>query len=230
MSLRKAGAIASGIVLAIAASSLRIGAESGRTLSSPGSAVSGEPIGPPPEAAIGGTSMVPPLFIGDAPPGPGFGGAVVAFNRGPGVPIGPRFAGVVGFEPEPGLQFGIVLRGVDLTPEQQARVLAIMDSYRPAFQKLFDQLRSTNEAMADRLLAEGTMQAHDFDSDVKSVTGLREQLMREGLNAALELRQVLTADQLAKASTVSKRLKELQSETRALLGDPAIAPAMMPPP
>jgi len=162
------------------------------------------------------------------PRGPGFGGAVVAF--GPGLPMGPRFAGVAGFEPEPGLQLGMVLRGVDLSAEQRERVRAIMDSYRPAFQNLFDQIRSTNEAMADRLLAEGSMQAQDFDSDVNTVTGLREQLMREGISAALELRQVLTADQLAKASTVSQRLKQLQSEMRTLLGDPAIAPAMMPPP
>ena len=78
--------------------------------------------------------------------------------------------------------------------------------------------------MTDRLFSTGALQAGDFDADVKAVTGLREQLMREGLAVALELRQVLTADQLAKASAVSQRLKELQSEMRALLGDPGTMP------
>jgi Spy/CpxP family protein refolding chaperone len=152
---------------------------------------------------------------------------VACAGPGPGMlgpPMGPPPMGGGPAEPEPGLQFGLLLRGLGLSTDQQTQVRTILESHRPKLQSLFGQLRSSNDAMRDRLLSTGAIQAGDFDADVKAVTGLREQLMREGLAVALELRQVLTADQLAKASAVSQRLKELQSEMRALLGDPGTMP------
>jgi Spy/CpxP family protein refolding chaperone len=139
-------------------------------------------------------------------------------------PLGPPPMAAGAMEPEPGMQFGLVLRGLGLTAEQQSRVRTILDGHRPALQSLFGQLRNTSDAMADRLFRTDAVQAKDFDADVKTVTGLREQLMREGLAVALELRQVLTPEQLAKAATVSQRLKELQGEMKSLLGDPGTMP------
>jgi Spy/CpxP family protein refolding chaperone len=48
---------------------------------------------------------------------------------------------------------------------------------------------------------------------------LREQLAQEGLKVALEVRAVLTPEQLIKAGEIKDRMRALHSEMRGLLRD-----------
>jgi len=122
--------------------------------------------------------------------------------------------GGMGLEPGPGMMFPMILRSIGMSAEQQTKVQAIMDAHRPRFQELFGQLRAAHEdVMAD-----------DLNAPVKRAAGLRDQLTQEGIDVALEVRGVLTADQLAKAADVRQRLGTLRAEMKKLLGDPPLMP------
>jgi hypothetical protein len=71
--------------------------------------------------------------------------------------------------------------------------------------------------MADKLFAPGDVRAEDLTSQIQRVAQLREQLMQEGLKVALEVRAVLTPQQLAKATELKERMRALHTEMRELL-------------
>jgi Spy/CpxP family protein refolding chaperone len=110
----------------------------------------------------------------------------------------------------------LVLKGVDLTPEQETRVQEIMAAHRPTLQTLFQQMRETHEELSAKLFTPGDVQEADLTPYLQRTAQLREQLMQEGLKVALEVRSVLTAEQLAKAAALKSRMKALHSEWRSL--------------
>lgn len=132
-----------------------------------------------------------------------------------GQPRGPMRGGggMDGF----GMMLPAVLRSVNLTPEQDAQVRQILASHRPAFTTLWQQLRGIQEAMADKLFAAGTVLPGDFTPMLQQSAQLREQLLQEALKVALDVRAVLTPEQLAKAAQVKDRLRALRAEERTLL-------------
>jgi Spy/CpxP family protein refolding chaperone len=117
----------------------------------------------------------------------------------------------------PGMMLPLLLKGVNLTTEQQTRVRGIMDTHRPTLHTLFQQLRTAHEEMANKLFAPGAVQAGDLTPQVQHIAQLREQLMQEGLKVTLEVREVLTAEQLAKAAEIKQRMQTLHQEMRNLL-------------
>ena len=142
-----------------------------------------------------------------------------------GGPMGGPGMGFAGPESDPGMMFGLMLRSVGLSAEQHTKTRSIMETHRPRFQTLFARLRTTNEAMTSRMFTAGPLSMDDLQPQIDQVTRLREQLVQEGTRVALDLRAVLTPEQLAKAADVSQRLQALRAEMKSLLGDP-----MMPPP
>jgi hypothetical protein len=108
----------------------------------------------------------------------------------------------------------ILVRGANLSPEQQARVGAIMAARRATIHALIERLRKTEDDLADGLIAQGA--TTDFQGTVTRVSQLREQLFQESVRAAVEVRGVLTPDQLARATYVKDRLRTLQMEMRQL--------------
>jgi Spy/CpxP family protein refolding chaperone len=116
----------------------------------------------------------------------------------------------------PGMMLPLVLRGVDLTDEQEKQVHEIREAHRARFRSLFSELRAAQEEMADKLLAPGEMRAEDLTAQMQRVAQLRQQLMQEGLKVALEVRGVLTPAQLAKAAEIKERMRALYSEMRGL--------------
>src|SRR5262249_49565767 len=132
-----------------------------------------------------------------------------------GIPGGPM---VLGLEPDSAMTFVMVLHGLGLTADQHTRVRTIMERHRARLQDLFAQMRTAHEAFASRLLAPGSLTIDDLAPPIQQVTQLRAQVMTEGATLALELRGVLTADQLAKAQSISRRLQDLHGEIRKLLG------------
>ena len=119
----------------------------------------------------------------------------------------------------PGMMLPLLLRGANLTPEQKTQVHHIMDAHREAFQKLFSQLRTAQGGVTNKLFAPGELKAEDKDLtlQVQGITQIRQQLIQEGLKTALEVRGVLTPEQLAKAAQRKDRLQALHAEMRSLL-------------
>jgi periplasmic protein CpxP/Spy len=116
----------------------------------------------------------------------------------------------------PGMMLPMVLKGIDLTDAQEKQVHAIMQAHRATFGALFGELRTAQEEMADKLFVPGEVRAEDLRSQLQRVSQLREQLMQEGLQVALEVRGVLTPDQLAKAAELKERVRALHTEMRGL--------------
>ena len=131
------------------------------------------------------------------------------FGRGP---MGP--GGMMG--DGPGMMFPMLFKKMDPTPEQEAQVRKIMDDHRGAFRTLFEQLQAAHEGMADKLFTLGEVKDEDLAPQVQRISDLRKQLMQEGLKVTLEMRGVLTPEQLAKAAELKKRMQALHAEMRGL--------------
>ncbi len=117
-----------------------------------------------------------------------------------------------------GMMLPLFVKGAGLTEAQQAQVKQIVANHRPQFQGLVSQLRAAHTQLADKLYAPGPVKAEDLAPLTQQITQLRGQLAQEGLQVALEVRGVLTPEQLAKAGQTRKRFNELRAEMRGLLG------------
>jgi len=147
------------------------------------------------------------LLVAGAPARARMGGPMAMGGHGGGPGLG-----------DDPLMLPLLLRGVGLTADQHAKVKDILQSHRATFRSLFTQLQSAHEGMVAKLLAPGTVTADDLAPQMKQVVQLRQQLIQEGLAVAIQVRAVLTPDQLSKAADVRQRMTELRSEMQKLMG------------
>ncbi len=119
----------------------------------------------------------------------------------------------------PGMMLPMMLKKLNLTPEQDGRVHAIMDAHKPTFKALFTQLKAAHKDMAGRFFAPGRLTAEDLSTQTTNVKQLREQLMNEGVKVALEVREVLTPEQLAKAEELRGKMEAIHEQMRGVMGD-----------
>lgn len=112
----------------------------------------------------------------------------------------------------------LLVKGVGLTEAQQAQVKQIVEAHQAQFRALEAQLRSAREQLGEKLYAPGPLKADDVAPLMQQIGQLRGQLTQEALQVALEIRAVLTPDQLARAEQIQHRLRDLRGEMRSLLG------------
>jgi Spy/CpxP family protein refolding chaperone len=111
-----------------------------------------------------------------------------------------------------------LMKGVGLTEAQQTQVKQIVAAHQPQFEKLLSQLRATREQLAEKLFAPGPVKGEELAPLRQQLGHLRDQLTQEALQVALDIRGVLTPEQIAKAGQIRKRVNELRAEMRTLLG------------
>lgn len=117
---------------------------------------------------------------------------------------------------EGGMVLPFLIRSANLTPEQETKVHGILSAHRTATRNLLEQLRRSQDELADKLLAAGPVQTADLQPQLQQIGQLREQLLQDSAQIALEVRAILTPEQLAKAGQVKARMKQLQSEMHHL--------------
>jgi Spy/CpxP family protein refolding chaperone len=117
-----------------------------------------------------------------------------------------------------GIALPLLLRGANLTSDQKSQVQQIMANHRATFRDLFGQLRAAQDQMASKLFSTGRLQEADLAPQVQQIAQLRNQLADEGLRVVLEIRGVLTPEQLAKASQLKSQMQSLHSQMRSLWG------------
>jgi Spy/CpxP family protein refolding chaperone len=114
----------------------------------------------------------------------------------------------------------LMIRAANLTPEQQAKVRGIMSMHRTTTRPLVQQLRQAQQELGTKLLAPGPLQPADLQPQLGRISQLRDQLAQDGAQAALEVRAVLTPEQLARAAQTKERLSQLREEMRQLVQPP----------
>jgi Spy/CpxP family protein refolding chaperone len=111
----------------------------------------------------------------------------------------------------------LMIRAANLTPEQQTRVRAILSAHRASARPLIEQLRQAQQELGTKLLAPAPVQAADLQPQLQRIGQLRDQLAQDSASAALEVRAVLTPEQLARVAQTKDRIKQLREEMRQLM-------------
>jgi Spy/CpxP family protein refolding chaperone len=114
----------------------------------------------------------------------------------------------------------LMIRAANLTPDQQTRVRAILSAHRATARPLIEQLRQAQQELGGKLLAPGPVQAADLQPQLQRIGQLRDQLAQDSAGAALEVRAVLTPEQLARVVQTKERLRQLREEMRQLMQPP----------
>ena len=116
-----------------------------------------------------------------------------------------------------GLMLGVPLHSLNLTPDQRTQVQSILSTYRSSARPIIQQLRQAQSGLGDKLLAPGQLPAADLQSQLQQISQLRTQLLQLSAQATLEVRNLLTPDQLSAAAQTKDKLRDLRSQIRQLL-------------
>ena len=102
-------------------------------------------------------------------------------------------------------------------PDQRTQVQSILSTYRSSARPIIQQLRQAQSGLGDKLLAPGQLPAADLQSQLPQISQLRTQLLQLSAQATLEVRSLLTPDQLSAAAQTKDKLRDLRSQMRQLL-------------
>lgn len=127
-----------------------------------------------------------------------------------GFPMGPLGAGMM--IDGPGVLPPVIMEKLDLTTDQHTRIYQIMENHRSTFQTLFQQLGAVRAEAADKFFMTGKLSTEDFTAQTQQANHLQGQLRSEGLIMVLEIRNVLTTEQLTKAAALHALLQTLQAQ------------------
>ena len=116
-----------------------------------------------------------------------------------------------------GLMLGVPLHTLNLSPDQQAQVKSILSTYRASARPILQQLRQVQSGMGDRLLVPGQLQAADLQAQLQQISQLRTQLLQLSAQATLDVRNILSPDQLATAAQTKAKMKDLRSQMHQLM-------------
>jgi len=111
----------------------------------------------------------------------------------------------------------LMVRSANLTPEQDTKVKELVVARRTAARALSQQLRQSEDELAEKLLAPGSIHLADVQPQLQRIAQLREQILRDSTQAALDIRALLTPEQLARAAQTNTRMRQLQREMRQLV-------------
>jgi len=118
-----------------------------------------------------------------------------------------------------GLMSPRLLNSSNLTPEQLAKIEVSKNAFREAQRAYLSEIRVLRQEVGDRLFGSNRVAEADVARPITKIADLREKILREGFRIALEVRNVLTPEQLAKAATIRQHLIEIQSEVRELYNE-----------
>ena len=121
------------------------------------------------------------------------------------------------------LTFGLLsprlLNALNLTPEQAAKIEENKNALREANKAYVKEVVPLRKEIADKLFDSNPVREAAVASQITKIADLREKILREGFRVALEVRQVLRPDQLAKAAAIRQQLLEIQNEVRGLYNE-----------
>src|SRR5882724_4465256 len=117
----------------------------------------------------------------------------------------------------PAMMLPLLLRSANLTDEQQAQVQKIMADRRAQTRALVREMRAGQAALLDKLFAAGDLKVGDLKPELDRLTRARAQLMDHAVTTALDIRKVLTPEQLARTAKIKDRMRALHDQMRDLV-------------
>lgn len=115
-----------------------------------------------------------------------------------------------------GLLSNRFLRVLELTIEQEEQIDAIKDAYRETLTSFRVRSRTLKQQMVEKLLQSDALAEADLSSEETQLSVLWIEYLHEGITKALEVRGVLTPEQLTKAREISESFRQLQGQMRGL--------------
>ncbi len=109
-----------------------------------------------------------------------------------------------------------LFRGVAMTDAQKAEIRKIEQAGWAQAKSGFQQMRGVHEQIMARLLAPGSVSEADLAPLMQQEQALRAQLEEQRLASALQIRQVLTPQQLAEAAEKHQQLESLHDQERQI--------------
>lgn len=109
------------------------------------------------------------------------------------------------------------LAGVQLTDAQRQQMHEIMKSAWSQNKAQFQQLRALRGQIADQMASTAAVSADAMDTLHQQAAQIGEQLDGERLAVAVQVRGLLTPEQLSQSASVHTQLKALHQQERALL-------------
>jgi Spy/CpxP family protein refolding chaperone len=113
-----------------------------------------------------------------------------------------------------GMALPMLLRGVELTADQKTQVRDIMANHRASFRELLGQLRSVQNEIENKILSPDNVEAADLTAQIQQLSQLHSQLADENLKVTLEIRKLLTPEQLAQAAQHKEQMQARWAEMR----------------
>ena len=115
-----------------------------------------------------------------------------------------------------GLLSSRLLNALELTQEQQAQIGEIKNNFRETLRTIRSKTIPIRTEITDKLLSPDSAAVEDLASQISQLSEFRDTRLQEGLKVALEVRDLLTPEQLVKAAEIRARMRELRGEIRGL--------------
>lgn len=117
------------------------------------------------------------------------------------------------------------LTGVQLTNAQKEQVHELMHTSFAQVKPLMQQLHSLHQQIGDQMASAGSVDQAQVTSLLQQLEQVREQLDQQRLETALQVRALLTPEQLAQAAQAHQQLQSLHAQIKSVLGQGKGAPS-----
>lgn len=121
-----------------------------------------------------------------------------------------------------GMLLRLIHKEADLTDDQKLQLKSILASHREALRTLRTQLQAKRELLTDMLLGASPVTSDDpqLKSLAQQASDLQGQIAQEWLGTMVEVRNMLTPDQLTKVEGLKNQLRTLHSQIHSLWMNP----------
>jgi Spy/CpxP family protein refolding chaperone len=121
--------------------------------------------------------------------------------------------------PHDGRAFMMVLRHANLTADQKTKVHEILAERFKSAEPLRKQLYAVHDQIADKLMGAGALKESDIAPLQAQEEQLRQKLDSHRRATALQIRGMLTPEQLTRTAELHTKFKALRAQMKALAPD-----------
>jgi Spy/CpxP family protein refolding chaperone len=119
---------------------------------------------------------------------------------------------------EGGSPFFMLLRAANLSAEQKSEMRQILQSDSSQSRTLRQQYEAIHEQISAKLFGTGSVSASQLKPLVQQAAQIRESMDENRMETALQIRSILTQEQLSKLASVEQQLQAMHNQLHSLMG------------